>query len=133
VLCFYEAKGDVNKEVITTASSTSVGLNLSRNLSLLLGPGLRQVKTLLKIQPKLGTCSEIPRQTEGSLGSDGAAPMHDLPNARCRDMDVHSELMLANLKRLQELLQQYFPGMSRNTLKHPACSGFLDSMHVFFP
>jgi hypothetical protein len=120
-------------EVITTASSTSVGLNLPRNLSLLLGPDLRQVKTLLKIQPKLGTCPEISRQTEGSLGSDGAALMHDLPNARCRDMDVHSELMLANLKRLQELLQQYFPGMSRNTLKRPTCSGLLDSMHVFFP
>ena len=67
------------------------------------------------------------------LGSDGAAPMHDLPNSRCRDMDVHSELMLANLKRLQELLQQYFTGMSRNTLKRPACRGLLDSMHVFFP
>ena len=57
---------------------TGISLDLSCNLSFLLSPGFRQVETLLQIQPKLRACPEITSQTKRSLGSNGAAPMHDV-------------------------------------------------------
>ncbi len=108
-----------SNESLLHRRSTGIGLDLSCDLSLVLGPDLRQVETLLQVQPKLGTRSELTSQTERSLWSNGAAPMDDLPDARCRHADVHRELMLANLEWFQELLQQYFTGMSRNPLKRP--------------
>src|SRR5580658_6679132 len=52
------------KESVLRSPSTGIRLNLSCDLSLLLGPDLRQVETLLQVQPKLGTRSEITSQTE---------------------------------------------------------------------
>ena len=113
--------------------STGISLDLSCNFSFLLSLGFRQVEILLQIQPKLRACPEITSQTKSSFWSNGAAPMHDLPNAGCRDVYVHRELVLANPERLQELLQQHFTGMSRNPLERPTCIGPLNSTHVFFP
>src|ERR1700728_3503796 len=112
---------------------TGISLDLSCNFSFLLRPCFSQVEILLQIQPKLRACPEITSQTKRSLWSNGAAPMHDLPNARCRDVYVHCELMLANPERLQELLQQHFTGMSRDPLKRPTGIGPVNSTHVFFP
>jgi len=82
-----------------------VGLHFPRDLFLFLNSGFAQVIALLQIQPELRASPEIMSQTQSCLWSDSAPAVHYLANASCRDVNVHRELMLANLHGLKKFFK----------------------------
>jgi len=53
-----------------------------------------QVVVGLEVGPKLRTGVEIYAQTDGGIGCDAAALVHDFADARSGDMQVAGELVL---------------------------------------
>jgi hypothetical protein len=77
-------------------------VNFPHDLFLFLNSCFAEVIALLQIQPELRASPEIMSQTQSRLWSDGSPTVHYLADASCRDVNVHRELMLADLQGLKK-------------------------------
>ena len=82
--------------------------------------GLAEVVALLQIQPELRASPEIMSQTQSGFWSNGAPAVHYLTDAGCRDMNIHRELVLADLQGLEKLFKQHDAGMGGYGAELPA-------------
>jgi hypothetical protein len=70
----------------------------------------------LKVQPELRRVTKILCQAERGVSRQGPLPEHDLVDTTARNTDVFGQTVLAEPKRLQELLKENFARMDRRNL-----------------
>src|SRR4051794_15898249 len=67
----------------------------------------------LQIDPELGACTEVARQTNRRVRGEGAASAHDIVGARARHLDRMRQFVDADAHRGQEFVPQYLARMNR--------------------
>ncbi len=72
-----------------------------------------ELVVLLHVQPEFGAIFEVAAKPQGGIRGDAAAFIHDLGDARDRNMKVHCQFVHAEAQGLHEFFAQHFPGMDR--------------------
>jgi hypothetical protein len=93
-----------------------------------------EVVSSLEIQPKTCAGIEVPCEPKGGIRRDSAALVHDLRNARYRDMKIEREPVHAELKRFHELGAQNLARMDGwkafLRLRHECPLVIIDDLYV---
>ncbi len=77
-----------------------------------------EIVARLQTKPDARRCAKVARETQGSIGGDGALAAHDLADPHRRYADARRHAVLAEAERLHEIFQQDFAGVNGGQLIH---------------